>query len=185
MPLGRSYVRRECHKLWPAALLALTLLASSGIGSAQEQDILQQLQGSWAGAAGDGANSSGANRVAMDWTPDKDGFDLRWSVPGAGVQTAQFRRTDRPQVYVGDSGQGWAMFDRRPTVNPLEKGTLLWARTAPDAVYVYSLSIDDRGAFVLDRYRCQPQAGTLLVSFLRQLPGRQEQFEAVLRRIVP
>ncbi len=77
------------------------------------------------------------------------------------------------------------MFDRRKQVNPLQEGALLWARTTRDAFYVYSLSIDDRGAFVLDRYRCQPQAGALQVSRLRELPGRQEQLEATLARTAP
>jgi hypothetical protein len=45
---------------------------------------------------------------------------------------------------------------------------LLWARTAEDGVYVYSLEIDDRGGFLLDRYAYRPDGEGLLVSLLRR-----------------
>ena len=45
-----------------------------------------------------------------------------------------------------------SMFGDEAAVNPLEGGALFWARTAGDGVYLYSLVIDDQGAFQIDRY---------------------------------
>jgi hypothetical protein len=76
------------------------------------------------------------------------------------------------------------MFGGDKPVNPLEEGTLYWARTAADAVYVYSLKIDDRGGFVLDRFTCSPSEGGLVVSLLRRLPeGRVERMDMQLEKV--
>lgn len=164
---------------WRAAVwlaLFLTVLPSGAALAAEE--ILRRLEGRWAGTADGG-------RAEADWTLRRDGFDLRWSGPDTAAQSASFRPTGRPGVYGTQDGAGWSMFEQNRSVNPLEGGMLRWARTAPDAVYVYSLSVDDRGMFVLDRYRYQPSAEGLQVSRLRELPGRQERTEATLSRVAP
>ena len=66
-----------------------------------------------------------------------------------------------------------AMFGDDGPVNPLEGGTLYWARADGDALYVYSLAIDDHGAFALDRYACHPAAGDALGGHAAPDGGRQ------------
>jgi hypothetical protein len=68
---------------------------------------------------------------------------------------ASFMPTDRPGVFAFDAGAP-SLFSRLfadpATGNPLVGETLLWARLAGPTLTVYSLAIDDRGGFALDRY---------------------------------
>ena len=86
--------------------------------------------------------------------------------------TVQFAPTGRPGVYAGKAKAGWSMMDSmfgdEAAVNPLEGGALFWARTAGDSVYLYSLVIDDQGAFQIDRYDCRLDQGSLVVSVARR-----------------
>ena len=88
------------------------------------------------------------------------------------------RPSGRPGVYAGSTEAGWtmmgAMFGDDGPVNPLRGGTLYWASTADDAVYVYSLAIDDNGAFVLDRYACRIEQGALAVTTARRTADGSE-----------
>lgn len=78
------------------------------------------------------------------------------------------------------------MFGRDEPVNPLVEGTLYWARLADDAVHVYSLAIDDKGAFVLDHYACRPAGEKLEVAFRRRLPDdKVEERAMTLTRATP
>jgi hypothetical protein len=106
--------------------------------------------------------------------PAGNGFTLRWIAPDRGLEEVRFTATERPGVFAASEGEGWSMFERKAPVNPLEGETLRWARSAPDALYLYSLKIDDRGGFVLDRYACRPEADTLRVAWERQRPEGPE-----------
>lgn len=168
-------MRYHQPRQWRAALPALLLLAST---SASGADLSQSLAGRWQSASGE--------PFAMEWTVAGGGFDLRWSVPGNGQAEAAFRPSDRANVYVASGGEGWSMFRRREPVNPLLDGPLYWARATSDVVYVYRLTIDAEGAFVLDRYACRPADGKLVVDLLRRLPGsRTEEMQVTLARAEP
>jgi hypothetical protein len=89
----------------------------------------------------------------------------------------------RAGVLAGPGAEGWSMFGSDKPVNPLRKGTLFWGRSAPEAIYVYSLAVDDRGAFMLDRYAFRPAGERLQLALERRLSqGKVEQAEASLER---
>jgi hypothetical protein len=164
---------KGCWSGLTAAAVVLCLVAGS---PGMAADLLQALGGRW-------ATESGAP-FTMDWQPAADGFGLRWTVPGQGEASVRFTPAGRPGVLAGRAEGGWSMFGRDEPVNPLENGTLYWARTTADAVYVYSLGIDDRGGFVLDRYACSPSEGGLAVSLLRRLPeSRVERMDMQLVKV--
>jgi len=165
---------KGCWSGLTAAAAIVLCLATGSPGTAA--DLLQALGGRW-------ATESGAP-FTMDWQPAADGFGLRWTVPGQGEASVRFTPAGRPGVLAGRVEGGWSMFGGDKPVNPLENGTLYWARTTADAVYVYSLGIDDRGGFVLDRYACSPSEGGLAVSLLRRLPeSRVERIDMQLVRV--
>jgi hypothetical protein len=143
----------------PILLAALPLLVGA-ISGADAADPLQGMSGRWA---------PGPDAAAtVELTPDEGGFTLTWRPPERDSTTARFTATERPNVYAAQTGEGWSMFGGGEAVNPLREGTLFWARTAEDGVYVYSLEIDDRGGFLLDRYAYRPDGESLLVSLLRR-----------------
>jgi hypothetical protein len=146
---------------WRAALALLaTLLAGSPVLPAE---LLDQLDGRW--------TTDGPPPFTMSWDREGEGFALRWTVPGGKEASVHFAPTGRPGVFAGQEAGGWSMFGGKEPVNPLVGGTLYWARSTPDAVYVYSLTIDDRGGFVLDRYACRGAGeGRLDVVLQRRLP---------------
>jgi hypothetical protein len=157
----------------PAALLALLGTVPA---AAEAQDPLQALSGRW--ATGPGAP------VAVELAPSDGGFTLTWRPPERDPTTARFAATERPNVYGAEEQQGWSMFSGGEPVNPLQEGTLLWARTADDGVYVYSLEIDDRGGFLLDRYAYRPSGEGVAMSLLRRTPeGAAEPPEQKLVRV--
>jgi hypothetical protein len=158
--------------------MILLLLLGLPMAPSLAADLLQALQGRWA--------ATQDAKFAMEWSATGDGFGLRWTVPGRGEAQADFKPTGRPGVYAGQSEQGWSMFGRDKPLNPLVKGTLYWARSTPEAVYVYSLEIDDQGAFVLDRYAYRSAEPGIEVSLLRRLPeGRTEEMNVQLVRAGP
>lgn len=159
-----------------AALLLPAALARPARGQAAAADPLPRLVGRWASEP-DGA-------FAMTWSAAGDGFGLRWTVPGGGEAEAAFAPSGRPGVFAAAGGDGWSMFGGGKPANPLVGGTLRWARVGGDTVYVYSLSVQDRGAFVLDRYACRLAAGDRLeVAFQRRRPAdRVEELRLTLAR---
>ena len=114
----------------------------------------------------------------MEWTTSNDGFGLSWTPAGGAPRTTAFSSAGRPNVYAGAAKAGWsvmgAMFGDDGPVNPLKGGTLYWARVDGDALYVYSLAIDDHGAFALDRYAYHPEQGGLAVAMVRRTASGSE-----------
>jgi hypothetical protein len=158
---GPADVPARAHAAQRArALLAALPLLVGAIPGAGAADPLQAMSGRWA---------PGPDAAAtVELAPGEEGFTLTWRPPEREPTTARFAATGRPDVYAGESGEGWSMFSGGEAVNPLREGTLLWARTAEDGVYVYSLEIDDEGRFLLDRYAYRPDGESLLVSLLRR-----------------
>jgi len=150
--------RARAAKRAPALLAAFPLLVGT-IPGADAADLLQGMSGRW--APGPDATAT------VELAPSEGGFTLTWRPPERDPTTARFAATERPNVYAARTGEGWSMFGGE-AVNPLREGTLLWARTAEDGVYVYSLEIDDQGGFLLDRYAYRPDGEGLLVSLLRR-----------------
>ena len=157
-------MRRRHGVLWrAAAALAPCLALPDAVAAA----VLDQLQGAWAARP--------ADQPAMEWSASGDAFSVSFTPPAGKPITIQFTPSGRPGVLAGHAKAGWsmmgAMFGGDEPVDPLVEGTLYWARTAEDAVYFYSLAIDDQGAFELDRYRCMPEGDGLTVSIQRRSAG--------------
>jgi hypothetical protein len=151
--------RARAAKRAPALLAVLPLLVGT-IPGADAADLIQEMSGRWA---------PGPDAAAtVELAPSEDGFTFTWRPPERDPTTARFTATERPDVYAAQTGEGWSMFGGGEAVNPLQGGALLWARAAEDGVYVYSLEIDDKGGFLLDRYAYRPDGESLLVSLLRR-----------------
>jgi hypothetical protein len=168
---------------WRHGVLAGLLLVSAGAvaGDARIEDF----SGSWRGVE---LQSSGADD-GLDFTPqDLDvqirsadgGFHLSWTglARGDGGELtrakveASFTPTDRPGVYAFDAGEKSlfsSLFADPASGNPLEGETLLWARLAGATLTVYSLAIDDRGGFDLDRYACTLTDRGMAVRYTRRI----------------
>ena len=126
----------------------------------------------------------------MEWSTSDGGFALAWTPRDGAPTTVWFAPAGRPKVYTGSAKGGWsmmgAMFGDDDPVNPLSGGTLYWARSADDAVYVYSLAIDDRGGFVLDRYAAHPAQDALAITMTRRTAkGSEPPQEQKLVRLGP
>ena len=154
---------------WAPRLAALGLLLALVAPPAAMAGVLEDLRGRWAAASG--------GATAMEWATSDDGFALTWTPRDGASTTIWFSSVGRPNVYAG-SAKGWsmmgAMFGGDAPVNPLNGDTLYWARTTADALYVYSLAIDDKGGFVLDRYAAHLEQGALAVTMTRRTAGGGE-----------
>lgn len=158
-----------------AAALLLGCLLSPAPARA---DALDELRGSWAATA--------TGPPVMEWSGAGDAFGVSFTPVGGQAIRLEFAPSARPGVLAGRVRGGWsmgAMFGGDGPVDPLVEGTLFWARTTADAVYLYSLAIDDHGGFQLDRYRCAPQGDTLTVDLDRRTPAGGENSEQQLVRI--
>lgn len=156
-----------------AAVLLLCCALPLAAGAASTFD---RLRGAWATAAGAPA--------AMEWTGSGEGFTVSFTPPGGAAVTVEFAPSARPAVLAGKVKAGWmgSMFGGDDPVNPLAEGTLFWARTADDAVYLYSLAVDDKGGFQLDRYRCAAAGDRLKVTLDRRTAAGTETTEQQLVR---
>ena len=159
-------------RLAAALLLCLALPPAAALA-----DALDDLQGRWA------ASSEGP--PAMEWSGAGDQFSVSFTPAGGQAISLEFAPSARPGVLAGRVKGGWSMgtmFGGDGPVDPLVEGTLYWARTTADAVYLYSLAVDDHGGFQLDRYRCAPQGDTLTVSLDRRTAEGGENSEQRLVR---
>jgi hypothetical protein len=153
---------RQGGPIGRAAILGLLLLAALSPGALA--GVPDGLRGSWAAAP--------STAPAMEWASTEDGFTVSWTPQGAEATTVHFSPATRPGIYAGKAKAGWSMMDSMfgddGPVNPLDSGTLFWARTAADTVFIYRLAIGDDGAFQIDRYACRPADGALALSVQRR-----------------
>jgi hypothetical protein len=157
-----------------ALALVMLVAASAPVRAA---DLLTLLRGSWAAET--------SPPFAMTWSPSEGGFGLRWTVPGDGEAEADFIPSARPNLFVPGE-RSWSMFGKKAPIDPLAGDMLYWARSTTDTIYVYTLVIDEKGAFVLDRYACRPAGDRLEVAVSRRLPGgRTEELQVSLVRTEP
>ena len=110
-----------------------------------------------------------------------DGFSMKWVTvvrsptgqrTGEGVKRREVKENflpfaDRENVYVLAPKGG--MFKEAEMPNPLLGGPALWATVEEDAISVYSIAIDDKGATELQIYRRKWTEKGLDMSFLRML----------------
>ena len=153
---------RRGGRLRRAAMVCAMLFGA--VPTVATAGILDDLRGIWV------VGTSGP--PAMEWSASDGGFVVSWTPPDGKATTVKFAPSDRAGVYTGNAKAGWSMMDSmfgdKEAVNPLEGGELFWARTAGDGVYLYSLVIDDKGAFRIDRYDCRLDQGALVVSMARR-----------------
>lgn len=161
---------------FPARAAAMLVLCCVVPLAAEAASAFDRLRGAWATAAGAPA--------AMEWVGSGEGFTVSFTPPGAAAVTVEFAPSARPAVLAGKVKAGWmgSMFGGDDPVNPLAEGTLFWARSADDAVYLYSLAVDDKGGFQLDRYRCVAEGDRLTVTLDRRTAAGTETTEQQLVR---
>ncbi len=149
----------------------LLLLAWPGAAAA---GAVEDLQGSWATAAG--------APTAMQWAGDAGGFTVAWTPIGGRATSVRFTPAGRPNVFTGRAKDGWSlmasMFGDDGPANPLKGDALYWARTAPDGVYLYRMEIDDHGAFTIDRYALRPAGDGLDLAVDRRTAEGGSEIEA-------
>ena len=160
----------------PAHAAAVLLLCCALPLAAAAASTFDRLRGAWATAAG--------APPAMEWIASGEGFTVSFTPPGGAAVMVEFAPSARPAVLAGKAKAGWmgSMFGGDGPVNPLAEGTLFWARTAEDAIYLYSLAVDDKGEFQLDRYRCAAEGDRLTVTLDRRTAAGTETTEQQLVR---
>lgn len=162
--MGHEQSRQPALPGWLGRVTALAAALVHLGSSAHAATLVEGLAGKWSTRSGPA--------LSMEWTPDGDGFGLRWTVSGGQEIGAAFEpRSDRPGQFFTERNEGWSMFRDEKAANPILDGPLLWARTTGDSVYVYRVEIDAEGGYVVERYACRPDGDGLEVGFLRRLPG--------------
>ncbi len=157
---GSTSMWRLRHVL--AGALAWLAVTSSGVAASG----LEALHGRWAAATG--------QPPVMEWGSGADGVTLRWTPEGHDAVLVVFAPAGRPDVFAGKIKEGWSMFGDGP-VNPLRGDTLVWARTAKDTTFVYTLGVQDDGRFQLDRYALRRDGDALVVTLERRTPAGEEE----------
>lgn len=128
-----------------------------------------------------------AGRIFFRLAPVDGGFSLAWNVPGAVEERVLFEATERSGVYAASrpGRKLLGLFNADEGIDPLAGDPLVWARLAGDALVVYRMTIDDHGAFMIDRCRVERKAGSLLLRCTRRIHGEGERaLEARLEREV-
>ncbi len=142
--------------LWPVAVvLALPALPTAaqepGQAARQATRTIADFAGTWRGGGmaedvGGGAAAVTMRDLEVTISPERDGFRLAWTTVVHGADPAPYRReatltfrpTDRPNVF-GAAGSG----------NPMEGGTLSWARLHGATLSVYQIVLNESGGFEL------------------------------------
>lgn len=180
-------------KLTLATIMGLALGAH---GAVADQASLADFYGQWRGVT---AESSGLQDVepgdlSVTVRPDDAGFRMRWTAFGSATDEPAERRvievgfepTGQPGVFAYREEPGslfGRLFASPETTNPLEGETLLWARLEGPSLTVYSLALDRRGGFRLDRYERTLDNGALsLLGTRRTGRGRVVTIEGRLEK---
>lgn len=168
---------------WRYALLAVILILGSTDGLADDASIKPFL-GSWRGTE---ARTSGHEDLALQpqdlnvrISPERDGFRVGWVGFTRGEDggltrekvEAAFSPTDRPGVFAlrpGGKSLLGRLFADPANGHPLKGETLLWARLEGATLTVYSLSVDSRGGFDLDRYARTLSEGGMTIRYTHRV----------------
>jgi len=176
-------------------LTAAALIVGSSLeASAKDPSLPDGFWGHWQGipiTSHEGTLPVGALDLSIK--PDADGFHLTWqhlgSLRDGGEATvpvdARFLPSTRPGVYeyVPNSGSLLTrMFASPSTGNPLEGETLLWARVEDETLIVYSMMVEPKGGFDVDRYQWTRTATGLRLLYSQQSddPGGETRIEGDL-----
>lgn len=155
--------------------LPFLLLAFAGPPAVAHGADTVSFEGQWRGTAVE--NSDGIDLDAPDLSlrlePIDNGFELEWTGPGGGRESARFVETgEQPGVFAAQASKGgWLGFMSSGAVDPLAGDPLTWARLDGDTLVVYKLVLDDRGAFTLDRHEASLQDGMLRLYLSRRAHG--------------
>jgi hypothetical protein len=151
--------------IWRQALATMALLTFPHVASADAG--IEDFFGQWRGVEVDIGDVEQAPKLApadLDMTIAQENAGFRISTltlerePDgsvvAGQVEAAFAPTETPGVFAFDPGRGGllsSLFADPAVGNPLQGDTLLWARVAGDTLHVYSLAIDPKGGYALEK----------------------------------
>jgi hypothetical protein len=166
---------------WRHILLAASLGLVSPAVAGGELSI-RDFAGDWRGVEvtnSDQAIAATPKDLDLQLSPEGDGFRLNWirlaRAAGGGLERqkaeASFAPTDRPGVFAfrpGPTSLLGRLFGDPATANPLEGKTLLWARLDGATLTVYSLAIDERGGFDLNRAARTLADGKMTLQYTRR-----------------
>ncbi len=150
---------------WRHVLLATSIVLVSTTVAADQRSV-RDFVGEWHGVevkTSDQTEAATPQDLDLRLSAEDDGFHLNWITfrrgAGGGLQRqkteASFAPTDRPGVFAFRPGKKSffsSLFADPAVANPLKGETLLWARLDGATLTVYSLAINDRGGFDLNRY---------------------------------
>jgi hypothetical protein len=158
-------------------------LALVSTAVAADAASIQDFAGAWQGVelhASDSRIEATPDDLDLKLSPEDDGFRLEWTTfartSDGHLQRrqvdARFAPTDRPGVFAfrPDHGSFFSrLFADPATANPLKGETLLWARLDGATLTVYSLAIDNRGGFDLNRYARTLTDGGMTVRYTHRI----------------
>ncbi len=163
-------------------LMMIAGLALGTTASLADDATIGQFSGGWRGAE---VNASGGLALTpqdldIRIRPDNDGFRIDWTgfarrddgqLTREKVE-ASFSPTDRPGVFAfspGGKSLLGRLFADPATGNPLKGETLLWARLEGKTLTIYSLAVNSRGGFDLDRYARTLTEDGMTVRYTRRI----------------
>ncbi|MEA3291666.1 MAG: hypothetical protein U9Q71_05105 [Pseudomonadota bacterium] len=168
-------------------LFVLLLIFACGSSPVMGATDLDRFAGQWRGVAvdrNDGFEIT-ADSLVLQLKQGTEGFDLEWKIPDSGDQ-ARFIETDQPGVFSTSASKlGFlGLFSSSKEIDPLAGDPLIWARFEAGSLTVYKLTIDDLGAFSLDRSHLTVAGESLQLRFTRRAHGEPERsFVALLERV--
>jgi hypothetical protein len=172
---------------WRQALLVLVLVLGA-TSSLADDALIKPFSGGWRGTE---ITTSGGDGLALKPQdldirihPDDNGFHINWVGFGRGEDgglkrekvEATFAPTKRPGVFAfapGGKSLLSRLFADPATGNPLNGETLLWARLEGKTLTVYSLAINPRGGFDLDRYARTLTENGMTIRYTRRVENDQ------------
>ena len=167
------------HRCSLAMVGLATALVFSPWCSSSRAGVVDELSGRW--------GESGTGPATLTWMADGTGFTVTWNPSDGASSEVRYEPAQRPAIFAGQArgrrSMLQSMFGADGPVNPLVDGTLYWARVDDETVYLYSLTVDDRGDFRLERIACRREGDVLSVSLARRTGVGSERI--VERRLEP
>jgi len=160
-----------------AVVLALSL-ATSGRAPAADDLPIDAFFGTFTGQTeADPEQEVEKRELEVAIGPADRGFRLAWTTvihkPDGRLkrneQTVEFRRTERPGIYV--SAVRKDMFGNKRPVDPLKGQSFIWATVRADTLFTYAMVISDQGTIELQVYERTLVDGGLDLRFYRFSEG--------------